>query len=212
MQHSSEAIDAIRLRHGFMSVSELLELTKTGNSVLDPYSTLVAQGVRIGRDNVIYPGVTILCDSVSACVLGSGNTLWPSTLIIAADGGSVDIGDDNSIGQGGTQIKANRSGAHIDIGSRTRLINGPELLGGTTVCDGCQVLGSIVVQSTYLGGGADHTAADPDRRGAVLKGSGLARGLTLDRGEVLNGSGEFRQTEVERQRAYHPDAPTEDET
>ncbi|MFD8019053.1 hypothetical protein ACFV6G_01340 [Streptomyces lavendulae] len=73
-EHSSEAIDAIRLRHGFMPVGELLELTKTGNSVLDPYSTLVAQGVRIGRDNVIYPGVTILCDCVSACVLGGAGT------------------------------------------------------------------------------------------------------------------------------------------
>lgn len=211
MQHSSEAIDAIRLRHGFMSVGELLELTNAGNAVLDPYSTLIAQGVQIGQDNVIYPGVTILRDSTSACVLGSRNTLWPSTLILAADGGIVEIGDDNSIGQGGTQIKANRAGAHIAIGSGTRLLNGPELLGDTTVSDGCQVLGSIVVQSTYLGGGADHTAADPDRRGAVLKGSGLARGLKLDRGEVLNGSGEFRPAEVERQRAYHPDAPIEDE-
>ncbi|MFF9011056.1 hypothetical protein ACF087_35435 [Streptomyces goshikiensis] len=207
MKSSSEAIDEIRLRHGFMLVGELLELSRTGNSVFDPYSTLIAQGVEIGRDNAIYPGVTILRDSTSSCTLGSGNTLWPSTLIISVDGGSVEIGDGNSIGPGGTQIKANRPGAHIAIGSRTRLLNGPEILGGTTVSDGCQVLGAIVVQSTRLDGGADHSAPDPDWRGAVLKGFGIARGLRLGRGDVLNGSGQFHQAAVERQRAYHPDAP-----
>ncbi|MGW2400631.1 hypothetical protein ACWCYY_29135 [Kitasatospora sp. NPDC001664] len=68
-------------------------------------------------------------------------------------------------------------------------------------------IGAVAVQSVRLAGGGEHAYPDPDGRGAVLKGSGLARGLSLEAGEVVNGSGDFAAAPVERQRAYHPDAP-----
>jgi len=45
---------------------------------------------------------------------------------------------------------------------------------------------------------------DPDRRAAVLKGFGLARGITLEAGQVVNGAGNFSKAPVEWQRTYHP--------
>jgi hypothetical protein len=69
------------------------------------------------------------------------------------------------------------------------------------------VLGPITAQQVELSGGADGSHPDPDHRGAVLKGFGKARGLTLKTGEVVNGSGDFATAPIERQRSYHPDAP-----
>ena len=60
------------------------------------------------------------------------------------------------------------------------------------------------VRDVVLSGGGDFTHPDPDGRGAVLKGSGTARGLRLDRGDVINGIGDFAAFPVERQVKYHP--------
>ncbi|GAB3815941.1 hypothetical protein GCM10028799_17750 [Kribbella italica] len=40
-----------------------------------------------------------------------------------------------------------------------------------------------------------------------LKGFGRARGVQVGVGEVVNGSGDFDDAPVERQRHYHPNAP-----
>ncbi len=69
------------------------------------------------------------------------------------------------------------------------------------------MLGQITAQQVALGAGEDFSYPDPDGRGAVLKGFGKARGLTLDPGEVINGTGDFADAPLERQRTYHPDSP-----
>ncbi|MFF2659853.1 hypothetical protein ACFVUH_21130 [Kitasatospora sp. NPDC058032] len=45
---------------------------------------------------------------------------------------------------------------------------------------------------------------DPDLRGAVPKGAGLARGIRLEAGDVVNGLGGFATATIERRLAYHP--------
>ena len=69
------------------------------------------------------------------------------------------------------------------------------------------MLGQITAQQVALGAGEDFSYPDPDGRGAVLKGFGKARGLTLDPGEVINGTGDFADAPLERQRTYHPNSP-----
>jgi hypothetical protein len=55
-----------------------------------------------------------------------------------------------------------------------------------------------------LGAGESYLHPDPDLRGAVLKGAGLARGLRVGRGEVISRRENFEQADIERQVAYHP--------
>ncbi|MGW4647191.1 hypothetical protein [Kitasatospora sp. NPDC004289] len=206
MENWLAVLDAARTAAGLRTVTELLA-PGDGNVVHDPFSVLISRRVTLGQDNVLYPGVTLECDELSSCSIGSGNVLRPGTAVLAEAGGSVRIGDRNLFGDGGARIKANRADAAVVVGDRTRLLNGPEVVGRSEIGDGCQVIGAVAVQSVRLAGGGDHAYPDPDGRGAVLKGSGLARGLSLEAGEVVNGSGDFAAAPVERQRAYHPDAP-----
>lgn len=196
-------LDVARETAGFLRIEELLVLSDRKVAVFDPFSTLVSRKAEFGAGCVLYPMVTIECDEASTCILGSGNTFLPGTRIIACSGGSLRMGSDNTIGEGGAHIKANRADALIEIGSRTRITGGAEIVGRTSIGNGCQVLGAIMVQSVHLGGGRDWTHPDPDERGAVLKGHGLARGLQLVAGEVVNGNGDFDKAPVERQAAYH---------
>ena len=200
-------LDAARTRAGLRTVTELLEMGRSGSVVHDPFSVLISSRVAIGSGNTFYPGVTVECDGASTCVIGDGNTFRPGTAVLAASGGSVRIGDGNLIGEGGAQIKANRADAVIEIADRTRLVNGPEIVGRSLIGTGCQINGAVAAQSVRLAGGGDHTFPDPDGRGAVLKGFGLARGILLAPGDVVNGTGDFASAPVERQRAYHPQAP-----
>jgi carbonic anhydrase/acetyltransferase-like protein (isoleucine patch superfamily) len=194
-------MDAHRTSQGYLTVSELLALPAV---TLDPCSTLVSPHVEIGPGTVLYPGVVISCDERSRCVIGADNVLWPGTVIIAAGGGVIEIGSGNQLGPGGVQVKANMADARIVIADGARLLNGPEVVGRSYIGEGCQVLGSIAVQSVELAGGRSYTWPDVDERGAVLKGYGVARGLRLGVGDVVNGHGDFATAPVERQLAYHP--------
>jgi len=197
-------LDAAREGAGFLGIAQVLALADRGVTIFDPLSTLVSRRAQIGAGCVLYPTVIIECDQASACVLGTGNTLLPGTRIVAAGGGRISVGAGSVIGEGGAQVKANRPDARIEIGDRTRLAGGAEVMGVTTIGTGCQVIGAIMAQSVQLEGGQDWAHPDPDERGAVLKGHGLARGLQLSRGEVINGNGDFSQAPVQRQAAYHP--------
>jgi carbonic anhydrase/acetyltransferase-like protein (isoleucine patch superfamily) len=199
-------IDEQRTARGLRTVSELLELAESGTIILDPYSVLVGTRVRLGEGNVLYPGVVIECDPESSCELGSGNTLLPGTFIAASAGGSIVIGDNNRIGEGGARIMA--AAARVTVGDRTRISSSPVIVAPAELGRGSQVLGQITAQQVQLAGGADWSHPDPDHRGAVLKGSGKARGLTIAVGEVVNGSGDFALAPIERQRTYHPDSPS----
>jgi hypothetical protein len=199
-------LDAARESAGFLGIAQVVALADRGVTIFDPLSTLVSRHAQIGAGCVLYPTIIIECDEASSCVLGTGNTLLPGTRILATGGGRIRIGAGSVIGEGGAQVKANRPDARIEIGDRTRLVGGADIMGITTIGTGCQVIGAIMAQSVRLGGGQDWTHPDPDQRGAVLKGHGLARGLHLGSGEVVNGAGDFSQAPVERQAAYHPRA------
>jgi hypothetical protein len=194
-------IDEQRSARGLRTVSELLELAEAGTIILDPYSVLLGTRVVLGTGNVLYPGVVIECDADSICSLGSGNTFLPGTFLAATNGGSIVIGDGNRIGEGGARLVA--GSGQLTVGDRTRISSGPVIVAPADLGTGCQVLGNITVQQVHLAAGADHSHPDPDHRGSVLKGFGKARDLTLQRGEVVNGSGDFAAAPVERQRTYH---------
>jgi hypothetical protein len=90
------------------------------------------------------------------------------------------------------------------IGDEVRLLNGCELVGESALGDGCQLIGQVSAQSVHLEGGKSHRWAEPDERGAVLKGTGLARGITLHAGQVMNLQPSFSESEAESQSSYHP--------
>lgn len=196
-------LDEMRARRGLRTVTELAG-GALGGDVLDPYSTLVSESVRIGDGNLFYPNVMIICVDGSSCAIGAGNTFFPGTLIVAEAGGRVVVGDGCVLGEGGARVKATRPGAAVEIGDRVRLLGGAEVLAPSVLGTGAQILGQVSAGSVRLDGGGDHRHGDPDERGAVLKGTGVARDLRLARGEVVNGLGDFGRAPVERQRAYHP--------
>lgn len=197
-------IDAQRTARGFMSVANTLALfNATQNTVLDPFSVLLSKDVAIGSGNIFYPNVIIETRSGGTITIGSDNIFYPGALLIA-DQGAISIGDGNEFGDGGVSIKANMPDSFIEIGSRGRYMNGPEIMGRCTLESGSQIIGTIRVQNCRLGAGDSYREPDPDTRAGLLKGFGVARNLTVLQGEVINGQGTFEQSGVERQVAYHP--------
>jgi acetyltransferase-like isoleucine patch superfamily enzyme len=188
---------------GLLTVEEIADAIMAGNAVYDPFSLLIARTAGIGNGNVFYPGVSLLASNGQTLRIGDGNVFHAQTLIVASHG-PADIGDGNQFGDGGFTLQANRPGARILIGDHGRYAQGVRVFGTCRLGSGSQVLGPIVVDSCELAAGASHQEPDPDRRGAVLKGHGLARNITLAIGEVLVGDGRFDPERIERQRAYHP--------
>lgn len=174
-------LDRIRAGRGFLSIAETLALADSGNVVLDPFSLLVSRGVRIGSRNVFYPGVTLICEA----------------------GGTILIGSHNQFGEGGFTARA-EGGAAIEIGDGGRYMLGASVTAPAQLGSGSQVLGAIAVQDCVLGAGGTFRDTDPDSRGAVLKGVGRARGLTLARGQVVQGNGVFDAADIKPQSLYHP--------
>jgi hypothetical protein len=196
-----DTIDRFRSAAGFRTVAELLDPALDAR-VFDPFSVLISRAVVLGRGNVFYPNVMVVCRDAE-CVLGDENLFHPGTGISAEDGGTIRIGDRGSFGPGGLQLKANRPGATLSIGDEVRLLNGAEVVRSSTLGSGAQILGAISAVGVELAAGDSYRGPDPDRRAALLKGFGRARGLRLGRGEVVNGSGDFAESAVERQAAYH---------
>ncbi|WP_031063344.1 hypothetical protein [Streptomyces sp. NRRL WC-3742] len=201
-----QRLDDVRRERGFLTPAETMALVRHEVSVLDPFSVLVSRWARLGPDTVLYPGATIECDERSRCELGPGSVLYGGARLVASGGGRIAVGRGALIGEGGARITA-QGADRIHVGDRTRVSNGAELTGSCRIGDGAQVLGPISVRDVELAAGDAHTHPDPDRRGGVLKGYGRAHGLRVGRGEVLNGAGDFHAAPLERQRAYHPDAP-----
>lgn len=202
-QYALHKIDEMRSEHGFRSVSELLELGESGNVVIDPFSALISSSVELGQGNFFYPNVVVEAKEGGTISIGNNNVFYPNTLILA-EKGSVTIGSKNQFGDGGCAIKANMPDAMISIGDNGRYINGAQILGKTVLGTGAQVLGPITVQNCYLEAGGDFNEQDPDLRAGLLKGSGLARNITVPVGMVLNGSGTFLEASLENQSKYHP--------
>ena len=196
-------IDQARGALGFLTLAETMALADRGTLVLDPFSVLIARRAGIGRDNVFHPGVTLACGPAAVLQLGDGNVLHPGTLI-AAETGTIRIGDRNQFGEGGFTARANRDGAAIAIGDGGRYLSGATIQGRSTLGSGSQVLGAITVDDCSLGAGRRFSDPDPDARGAVLKGTGSARGLVLEAGQVIAGWGPFRIEDLKPQSFFHP--------
>ncbi|OJX72200.1 hypothetical protein [Leifsonia sp. 71-9] len=192
-------------RGDFLSSDELSSIAER-NTVLDLHSVLVSRFATLGEGNTLYPGVVIQADDRSELTIGSDNVFYPGAFLLAESGGRLRIGSSGDYGPGGVQVKANAGSSEIRIGDGVRIANGPEIVGLTSIGDGGQVIGPIRAQSVQLAGGGDHQEPDPDRRAGVLKGVGLARGLVVGVGEVVNGLGDFAVAPIERQRFYHPGA------
>lgn len=193
-------IDAQRQRLGFMTVRELLDVYGADNFIPDPFSVLVSRGVTLGRGNRLYPDVVLETQHGGRIVIGSENSFYPGTLLLA-DPATITIGDHNRFGDGGVRLKATLP---ILVGSHGRYMSGANILSGCVLENGSQVLGAITVENCTLGAGGGFKEPDPDLRGGVLKGFGTARHLTVGQGEVINGAGRFDSDAIERQTAYHP--------
>ncbi|MCV0424256.1 MAG: AraC family transcriptional regulator [Roseibium sp.] len=202
MNPNIEKIDAARRACGFLTIAETLDLLKD-NLLIDPFSTLISSGISVGQNNIFYPGVTLQATQGMQIVLGNNNTFHSGTSMSASEG-NVTVGNGNQFGDGGFTAKANRSGAEIRIGDCGRFLNNPSIFGQTTLGDGTQLLGNIIVDSCILGDGGSFEEPDPDLRGGLLKGFGTARNLTVPRGNVIAGQGHFDETNLLPQSHFHP--------
>lgn len=187
----------------FLAPDELVKTIGHDNTILDAHSVLISKKAVVGKDNVFYPNVVIECEEQDALIIGNGNTFYPGVYIISSIG-MVRIGDTNEFGPAGVTIKANSQRAMISIGNGGRYCDGASIIGQTNLGDGSQILGNITVQSCSLESGGTNQEPDPDKRAGVLKGFGLARNLSLNIGQVINGAGNFENAPVEWQRSYHP--------
>ncbi|MGH1479187.1 MAG: hypothetical protein ACRBM6_10800 [Geminicoccales bacterium] len=198
-------IDTTRRALNFLSVQETQELGESGVAVADPHSTLISPTVEIGERTVIWPGVTVQCvDGKGSISIAPGAILFSGTRIVVSDGGTVEIGACAEIGEeGGFTLKA-EAGVAITIGGGARLLGGGSLTSSNDIGPGAQILGPIRAQDCTLEGGETYCGSDPNRRGAVLKGCGVARTLTLAQGEVIQAFGLFAEADVRQQSFFHP--------
>lgn len=172
------------------------------NSMLAPFATLISRGVIIGKNNIIYPNVVIERTDDGQIEIGDNNTLFPGAYILCS-AGIIKIGRNNELGPAGITIQAKVEKSLVSIGDNGRYNGNPNIIGKAALGNGSQILGNIVVQNCQLAGGGDFNEPDPDKRAAVLKGFGLARNLTLEVGQVVNGSGDFADAPVQWQHEYH---------
>jgi hypothetical protein len=194
-----------RKNNGFYSAEDAVAVVGSQNTVFDPSSLLISESITVGHGNVFYPNVVIQCDESGRIEIGDNNTFYPGTFIVCK-GGLVIIGTANTFGPAGCTLQTNDDKALIMIGDNGRYCNGVNMIGQAELGSGSQVLGSITVQNCHLEAGGNFSEPDPDKRGAVLKGFGMARGLDLKVGQVVNGAGDFSNSQIEWQRAYHPKA------
>src|SRR3546814_19418223 len=88
----------------------MLALADSGNVIFDPFSTLIARGAVIGRNNVFHPNTRFDCRADAGLRIGSGNAFHGNTIVEAATGASV-IGDSNLFGEGAVCMTTNAPGA-----------------------------------------------------------------------------------------------------
>ncbi len=193
-----EKLNQHRSTLGFLTLEEMLE---SDNIFLEPFSILISRHVVLGKNNTFYPSTVLQTLGQGSITLGDNNTFTPNGFFYVS--GTVTIGDNNFFGDGGVtaRVSANET---LSIGNNGRYINGVALTGNNTLGDGSQIIGPIRVQSCVLASGGDFTHPEPDERGAVLKGFGLARGITLQGGQVIDGRGTFAVTEIKPQSFFHP--------
>jgi NDP-sugar pyrophosphorylase family protein len=169
----------------------------------EPQSVLVSRGVALGEAAVLWPSTILQASGGGRIVIGAGVQLFPGTRIVVSDG-SVVIGSGAEIGEeGGFTIKA-EAGEAIEIGPGARLLGGGSLTSSNRIGRGAQILGPIRCRDCRLGDGKSYRDSDPDLRGGVLKGSGVARGMDVPQGHVIQAFGLFSEGVLRRQTYFHP--------
>ena len=189
--------DSIRQEFGYLTVAEVLQLCST-QQIFDPSSTLISRKVQLGEGNIFYPGTVIAADEHSSCVIGHRNVFYPGAFLSAEHGGMILLGSEISLGPGGVQLLAGRAAA-VAVGDRVRLGRGAVVTGRSVLGTGSQILGAVQAESVVLADGGDFASTPPENRGAVLTGSGVARGLRLAPGDLIQGFGDFAAAAIERQ-------------
>lgn len=196
-------MDEARKRLGFLSRDETIALARHGVELPDPGSVLVSGDVRLAEDVVLWPNVILQISEGGSIAIGPGANLFPGTRIVAA-GGSVTVGAGTEIGEeSGFTVKAG-AGETIEIGDGARLLGGGSLALSNRIGHGAQILGPIRCQNCRLGDGGTYRDPEPDGRGGVLKGSGVARGIEVPRGHVVQAFGLFAEAVMRRQSYFHP--------
>lgn len=204
MRETIDRIDEVRRLRGFLTIEETLQLADLGVTVLDPFSTLISRRASLASGIVFWPNVTIEIGSVGSVSIGASTSLH-SGVRITASAGSILIGTHNDLGQeGGFTFVASAPGDKIQIGNNVRLNGGGSIASSAKLGDGAQVLGPIRIQNCQLGGGGSFQEPDPDKRGAVLKGSGVARDIDIPTGMVIQAFGLFSQAPIRWQSYFHP--------
>lgn len=203
MHESDRPGDADRARLGFLSQEETIALIRRGVVLPAPFSVLVSRRVELEPDVVLWPNTILHASDGGHVGIGRGTQLFPGTRIAAA-GGSVTIGTGADIGEeGGFTLKAG-PGETIAIGDGARLLGGGSLALSNRIGRGAQILGPIRCRNCTLGDGGTYREPEPDERGGVLKGSGIARGIDVPRGHVIQAFGLFSEGVLRRQSYFHP--------
>jgi len=194
--------DEARRRLGFLSREQTAALGQRGILLPDPGSVLVSPGVQVEEDVVLWPNIVLQGSSGGRIAIGRGTNLFPGTRVVVS-AGSLTIGAGAEIGEeGGFTIKAG-VGDTIAIGDGTRLLGGGSLTMSNQIGRGAQIIGPIRCQNCTLGGGGTYRDPEPDERGGVLKGSGVARGIEVPRGHVIQAFGLFAEAVMRRQSYFH---------
>lgn len=189
----------------FLSVAATAALARDGVLIPDPASTLVSPGIALRPGVVLWPGTILQRLGEGRIVIGEETALHPGTRIVA-EGGAVIVGARAEIGEeGGFTVKA-CSGSETGIGDGARLLGGGSLSLSNRIGRGAQILGPIRCQSCALADGDTWRDTEPDRRGGVLKGSGVARNLDIPRGRVIQAFGVFAEADMRWQSFFHPKA------
>jgi hypothetical protein len=166
---------------------------------------LVSADVQLEAGIVLWPNVILQASDGGRIAVGRGTQLFPGTRIVAS-GGTVTVGAQAEIGEeGGFTIKAGAGNA-ISIGDGARLLGGGSLALSNRIGRGTQILGPIRCQNCVLGGGGTYRDPEPDERGGVLKGSGVARNVDVPQGHVIQAFGLFAEAIMRRQSYFHPRA------
>jgi carbonic anhydrase/acetyltransferase-like protein (isoleucine patch superfamily) len=203
MDEAQAPSDAARKRLGFLPLAETAALAHRGVLIPDPGSVLVSSGVQLEDSAVLWPNVILQATESGRITIGQGTNLFAGTRIVAT-GGMVAIGKDAEIGEeGGFTIKTGM-GEVIEIGDGARLLGGGSLSQSNRVGRGAQILGPIRCQNCALGDGGTYRDSEPDERGGVLKGSGVARNVEVPQGHVIQAFGLFAEAVMRRQSYFHP--------
>ena len=195
--------DESRQRLGFLSAAETAALAHRGVVIPDATSVLVSPGVQLATGAVLWPGVILEARDGGTIVIGAGTQLFPGSRLVAS-GGSIKVGASAEIGEeGGFTLKAEAEDL-IEVGDGARLLGGGSLILSNRIGRGAQILGPIRCQNCTLGDGGSFRDPDPDGRGGVLKGSGVARHVDVPTGSVIQAFGLFSEGVLRRQSYFHP--------